>query len=66
MGPQESAKEIGDVMAAALRKLRDMTIVLPEDRDVAEELARRWDVASAGMEKGAADVGVGRERISDP
>lgn len=47
MAPQESAKEIGDVMAAALRKLRDMTIVLPEDRDAAEELARRWDVASA-------------------
>lgn len=65
MAPQESAKEIGDVMAAALRKLRDMTIVLPEDRDVAEELARRWDVASAGIAKGAAEADAQRERISD-
>ena len=40
-------KEIGDVMAAALLKLRGMTIVTAQDAAIGEELARRWNEVSA-------------------
>lgn len=61
----ESAKEIGDVMAAMLRKLRGMTVVLPRDCDVAEELARRWDVASAALKPAAAGDGAEATVVSE-
>lgn len=34
-------------MAAALRKLRTMSLVMPQEVAVGEELARRWDAAKA-------------------
>lgn len=40
-------KEIGDVMAAALLKLRGMTFVTAQDAAIGEELARRWNALSA-------------------
>lgn len=48
-------KEIGDMMAEALRKLRTMAFVTPHDVRVAEEMARRW-YAVSGPQKALESV----------
>lgn len=50
-------KEIGDVMAEALRKLRSMMVVTARDAAIGEELARRWVAVSQPPKSDAAAPG---------